>query len=109
MQSNKTITWTQVLAVHKTQQAVNFVDSKIASIICSPSQNKFVSDNKIVYSIPVRKHYLKLIKTMKACIKDNGPIQIFVKKDKNIWEDAGFFKLISSEDFPEQTDFILQK
>lgn len=109
MENKQTITWSDVLAVHKKQQAVNFVGSQIVSIICSPSQNKLVSENKIIYSIPNRKQYLNLIANMKTCIATNGPIRIFVKKDKNIWEDAGFFKLIASDDFLEQIDFVLQK
>jgi len=109
MEHKKTITWADVLEVHKTQQAVNFVASQIVSIICSPSQNKFVSENKIIYSIPKRKHYLNLIENMKACVNNNAPIHIFVKKDKNIWEDAGFFLLIAIDDLPAQTDFVLQK
>jgi hypothetical protein len=109
MLSTKTITWAQVLEVHRTQQAVNFVGEKIASIICSPTQNKFVSDEKIVYSIPKRKQYLKLIEGMKSLISTNGPINIFVKKDKNIWIDAGYFNLISFEDETDHIDFILEK
>lgn len=109
MTKNQTISWADVLKVHKTQQAVNFVDEKISSIICSPTQNKFVSDNKVVFSIPARKHYLKLISNMRLRISDNGPIHLFVKKDKNIWTDAGFFKLISFEEGQVETDFTLQK
>jgi len=109
MSSANTITWAQVQEVHRTQQAVNFVGEKIASIICSPSQNKFVSDTRIVYSIPNRKQYLKLIEGMKSLISSNGPINIFVKKDKNIWIDAGYFNLISFEGGVDQTDFILEK
>lgn len=109
MTKNQTISWADVIAVHKTQQAVNFVDEKISSIICSPTQNKFVSENKVVFSIPARKHYLKLIGNMKLRISDNGPIHLFVKKDKNIWTDAGFFKLISFEEGSVETDFTLQK
>ena len=109
MLTTNTITWAQVMEIHRTQQAVNFVDEKISSIICSPSQNKFVSDTRIVYSIPNRKQYLKLIEGMKSLIAMNGPIKIFVKKDKNIWIDAGYFNLISFENGSEQTDFILEK
>jgi hypothetical protein len=109
MTTIQTISWAQVLKVHKTQQAVNFVDERISSIICSPTQNKFVSEDKIIFSIPVRKHYLKLISNMKLRISDNGPIHLFIKKDKNIWTDAGFFKLISFEEGLVETDFILQK
>ena len=109
MSTANTITWAQVQEVHRTQQAVNFVGEKIASIICSPAQNKFVSETRIVYSIPNRKQYLKLIEGMKSLISSNGPINIFVKKDKNIWVDAGYFNLISFEGGVDQTDFILEK
>ena len=84
MTKNQTMSCADVLAVHKTQQAVNLIDQKIASIICSPMQNKFVSENKVVFYIPVRKLYLKLIGNTKLRIFDNGPIHLFVKKDKNI-------------------------
>jgi hypothetical protein len=109
MTEDHTLSWAQVLEVHKTQQAVNFVGEKIASIICSPTQNKFVSEQEIIFSIPARKQYLKLIGNLKARISDNGPIHIFVKRDKNIWADAGFFSLISFDEDEIQTDFTLQK
>jgi hypothetical protein len=103
------MTWAQVLEIHRSQTAVYFVEKKIASIICSPYQNKLVSDTKIVYSIPKRKHYLKLIEEIKSLIAINGPIKIFVKQDKNVWIDAGHFNLISYEEGEAQTDFILEK
>ena len=103
------MTWAQVLEIHRSQTAVYFVEKKIASIICSPYQNKLVSDTKIVYSIPKRKHYLKLIEEIKSLIATNGPIKIFVKRDKNVWIDAGHFNLISYEEGEAQTDFILEK
>ena len=109
MSSGNTITWAQVLEVHKTQQAVNFVGEKISSIICSPTQNRFVSDTRIVFSIPRRKQYLKLTEGMKSLIAINGPINIFVKKDKNVWIEAGYFNLTSFEEGTNQTDFILEK
>jgi hypothetical protein len=109
MTTNQTISWAEVLKVHKTQQAVNFIDERIASIICSPMQNKFVSDDKVIFSIPTRKHYLKLVSNMKLRISDNGPIHLFIKKEKNIWTDAGFFKLISFEEALVETNFLLQK
>ena len=109
MSSDNTITWAQVLEFHRTQQAVNFVDEKISSIICSPTQNRFISDTRIVFSIPKRKQYLKLTEGMKSLVLINGPINIFVKKDKNIWIEAGYFNLMSFEEGAEQTDFILEK
>jgi hypothetical protein len=109
MPTTITITWAQVLEIHRSQTAVYFVDKKIASIICSPYQNKLVSDTKIVYSIPKRKHYLKLIEEIKSLIATNGPIKIFVKQDKNVWVDAGQFNLISYDEDESQTDFTLEK
>ena len=109
MPTTNTMTWAQVLEIHRSQTAVYFVDKRIASIICSPYQNKLVSDSKIVYSIPKRKHYLKLIEEIKSLIATNGPIKIFVKKDKNVWFDSGHFKLISFDESEAQTDFILEK
>lgn len=109
MPTTITMTWAQVLEIHRSQTAVYFVDKAIASIICSPHQNKLVSDTKIVYSIPKRKHYLKLIEEIKSLIATNGPIKIFVKKDKNVWIDAGHFNLIAFDESEAQTDFILEK
>ena len=109
MPTTITMTWAQVLEIHRSQTAVYFVDKKITSIICSPYQNKLVSDTKIVYSIPKRKHYLKLIEEIKSLISTNGPIKIFVKKDKNVWVYAGHFNLISYDESEAQTDFTLEK
>ena len=109
MPTTITMTWAQVLEIHRSQTAVYFVDKKITSIICSPYQNKLVSDTKIVYSIPKRKHYLKLIEEIKSLIATNGPIKIFVKQDKNVWVDAGHFSLISYDEGEAQTDFVLVK
>jgi hypothetical protein len=56
MESNtQTITWSEVLKKHKTQTAVQFVENKIVSIICSPEQNQIVSDEEIIFSIPNKK------------------------------------------------------
>jgi len=109
MPTTTTMTWAQVLEIHRSQTAVYFVDKKIASILCSPFQNKLVSDSKIVYSIPKRKHYLKLTEEVKSLIAINGPIKIFVKQDKNVWVDAGHFQLISFEEAASETNFILEK
>jgi hypothetical protein len=105
----KTITWADVMKIHKTQTAVQFQGQKIASIICSPEQNKLVNEQQIIYTIPNKKQYLKLISEMKLYIADNSPVNFFIKKDKNVWTDAGFYKLNSCFESDASTDFLFEK
>ena len=106
---DKTISWAEVLKTHRTQTAVQFQSNKVFSIICSPEQNKLVGERKIVYSIPNNKQYLKLIAEMKPCIGSTDPVNFFIKKDKNVWIDAGFYNLISFIESDSHIDFVFEK
>ena len=107
--NNPTIAWSEVLKQHKTQTAVQFVENKIVSIICSPEQNQIIGEDKIIFSIPNKKQYFKTIAAMQNCVESNPGINVFIKKDKNIWIDAGFYKLVSFVSTESHIDFALQK
>ena len=81
MKSNKpTIAWSEVLKKHKTQTAVQFVENKIISIICSPEQNQIIGEDKIIFSMPNKKQYFKTIAAMQNCVESNPDINVFIKK-----------------------------
>jgi hypothetical protein len=110
MESNKpTIAWSEVLKKHKTQTAVQFVENKIVSIICSPEQNQIISDEKIIFSIPNKKQYFKTIVAMQNCVGSNPDINVFIKRDKNVWIDSGSYRLISFITTENRIDFTFQK
>ena len=110
MESNTpTIAWSEVLKKHKTQTAVQFVENKIVSIICSPEQNQKVSDEEIIFSIPNKKQYFKTIAAMQKCVGSNPDINVFIKRDKNVWIDAGFYRLIAFVTNESRIDFAFQK
>ena len=67
----------------------------MVSIICSPEQNQIIGEDKIIFSIPNKKQYFKTIAAMQNCVESNPDINVFIKKDKNVWIDAGFYKLVS--------------
>ena len=90
--TQRILTWQEVLQTHKQQTAVRMIDEKLLSIICSPNKNIITSQTEIVYSIPNRKFYEKIIEKMKQCIKKK-PAQIFIKLNKNAWINSGFFIL----------------
>ena len=107
--NNPTIAWSEVLKKHKTQTAVQFVENKIVSIICSPEQNQIIGEDKIIFSIPNKKQYFKTIAAMQNCVKSNPDINVFIKKDKNVWIDAGFYTLVSFISTESHIDFAFQK
>ena len=107
--NNPTIAWSEVLKKHKTQTAVQFVENKIVSIICSPEQNQIVSDEEIIFSIPNKKQYFKTIAAMQNCAGSNPDINVFIKRDKNVWIDAGFYRLMSFVTTENRIDFALKK
>jgi len=110
MNSNThTIAWSEVLKKHKTQTAVQFSENQIVSIICSPEQNQIIGDDKIIFSIPNKKQYFKTIAAMQNCVGTNPDINVFIKRDKNVWIDAGFYKLVSFIKNDSQVDFAFQK
>ena len=46
---------------------------------------------------------------MQNCVGSNPEINVFIKKDKNVWIDAGFYKLVSFIKTDSQVDFAFQK
>jgi hypothetical protein len=105
----KTISWAEVLKIHRTQTAVQVQDKKVVSIICAPEQNKLVNEQQIIYTIPNKKQYFKLIAQMKPCIGGNDPVVFFIKKEKNDWINAGFYKLNSCSENDSSADFVFEK
>ena len=89
--------WEDVHKIHRTRAGVYARAGQIISLLMSQSAYwDTVTNHEIRYGISLSTS-AAVLRAFESALSKNYPIRVFYKHAPNLWEDLGFFKVISVE------------
>jgi len=93
------ITWNEVIAVHRTIRGVNLKQGEVISLLAGNESHQDTIDQfRVTYTVPYRAPYQWDRKCMDNALEKRTEITVFKKIAKNKWHNLGRFRIINQEE-----------